>query len=263
MIPAFQRSILQNELRNQYSNWQKPETKNKFFGKFSTNPLFEDFGIERSGNGYFYLSDNLIVFNDLKNGTIFRIKKGANPKSWDCYCELYARSQELQTFRIDQPLYKENILVGQEHWEYAELQSPGRDYGQNYNDDVFSWPELTDGLVQKNEISEEYKKEVEQYFKDFVDQAVLVIREAFEIAKKHSSGLPKNLCRLSTRYSDSQGYFWSDFDQDEWNTSAAEFYSWSVTAFGSTLAFTNKCGVLDQDQVVNCIEYAGEKWKIT
>lgn len=262
MIPAFQRTIVQNELRNRYNSWKTPETKNKFFRSHNTNPLFEEFGIERNGNGYFYLSDNLVVYNDLKLGTIFRIKKGASPKSWNCYVDLYNRSQELKTFRIDQPLHKENIFVDQETWEYAELQSPGKDYGQNYNDDVFQWPELTDGLVQRNEISREYKAEVEQYFKDFVDQALLIILEAVEIAKKHSSGLPKNLCRLSTRFKDAQGYFWSDFDQEEWNSSAAELYSWSMTAFGSTLEFTKRCGVLDADQVSNCITYASVKWKI-
>jgi len=262
MIPAFQRSVFQNELRNQYTNWKKPETKNKFFGKFNTNPIFEEFGIERSSNGYFYLSDNLVVYNDLKNGTIFRIKKGANPKSWECYSELYQKSQELKTFRIDNPLYKENIIVDQETWEYAELQSPGRDYGHNYNDDVFLWPELTDGIHQKNEITLEFKISVEKYFKDFVDQSLLVIKEAALIAKKHSCGLPINLCRTSTRFKDDQGYFWSDFDQDEWTSSVEEFYEWSMTIFRGTLGFANLCGVLDQDQVVSCLNYAGEKWKI-
>lgn len=262
MIPAFQRSIVQNELRNQYSNWQKPETKDSFFGKFNTSPFFEDFGIVRNSNGYFYLSDHLIVYNDLKNGNIFRIKKSTNPKSWDCYSDLYLKSQELKSFRIDQPLFKDNILVGKELWEYAELQSPGKDYGRNYNDDVFLWPELTNGLVQENAISVEYKQSVEKYFTDFVDQALVIIQEAVSIAKKHSCGLPLNLCRLSTRYKDDQGYFWSDFDQDEWNSSALEFYEWSVTAFGSTLQFANKCGVLDTTQVSSCLTYASEKWKI-
>jgi hypothetical protein len=262
MTPAFQRSIVQNELRNQHTSWQSTTTKNKFFGSFITNPIFQDFGIERNGNGYFYLSDNLIVYNDLKNGTIFRIKKNANPKSWDCYAELYAKSQELKTFRIDQSLHRENILVGNETWEYAELVSPGRDYGQNYNDDVFQWPELTNGMLQQNEITPDFKKSVEDYFKEFVDQSVDIIREAVIIATKHNCGLPINLCRLSTRFKDSQGYFWSDFDQEEWNSSTAEFYSWSITAFGSTLEFANKCGVLDTDQVSNCLTYASEKWKI-
>jgi hypothetical protein len=262
MIPAFQRSILQNELRNQHANWQRPETKNKFFGSFETNPFFEEFGIERNSTGYFYLSDNLIAFNDLTNGNIFRIKKGADPKSWDCYVELYQRSQELKSFRIDQPLFNGNILVGQETWEYVELQSPGRDYGQNYNDDVFLWPELTNGMVQQNEISDEFKKTVEDYFREFVDQSVIVIQEAVSIAKKNSCGLPMNLCRTSTRFKDNNGYFWSDFDQDEWNTSFTDFYSWSMTIFGGTLEFANRCGVLNREQVSSCLNYAGEKWKI-
>lgn len=262
MIPTFQRSIVQSELRNQFTSWQNPTTKNKFFGSFTTNPIFEDFGIERNGNGYFYLSDDLIVYNDLKNGNIFRIKKGSNPKSWDCYSELYTKSQESQAFRIDQPLHRENILVGDETWEYAELQSPGKDYGKNYNDDVFQWPELTDGMRQQNEISPDLKKSVEDYFKEFIDQSAVVIREAAVIARKHECGLPINLCRPSTRFKDPQGYFWSDFDQDEWNASFAEFYSWSMTIFGGTLEFANRCGVLDRKQIDECVAYAGEKWKI-
>jgi hypothetical protein len=262
MIPAFQRSIVQSELRNRHTSWQSPATKNKFFGSFITNPIFEEFGIERNGNGYFYLSDNLFVYNDLKNGNIFRIKKGADPKSWDCYSELYQVSQKLQSFRIDQPLYRENIRIGDETWEYAELQSPGKDYGQNYNDDVFQWPELTDGMLQQNEITPDFKKSVEDYFKEFVDQSADIVREAVAIATKHNCGLPINLCRPSTRFKDSQGYFWSDFDQDEWTASSAELYSFSMTIFGGTLEFANRCGVLDQEQIAECVTYAGEKWKI-
>lgn len=262
MITSFQRSMFLQQLREKQSQWKLPATQNKYFNNFQTAPKNHapSFGIERDQNGYFYLSDDLIAYCNLRNGLIVRIRKNWADKDWACYSELYKISQTSGDFRIDIPLYREITNVDGVKWEYAELQSPGNSYGKNSDDDVFEWPELTDGLVQNNNITDEYKDQVAQYYKDYVDQSSIILKYAVQISNKHGTGLPMNLCRPSTRYRDDVGYFWSDFDQDQWIISKVEALEFYLMILAGTVHFAKSCGVIDDSRIQSILTYAREKW---
>jgi hypothetical protein len=260
MLTSEQRNSVMQQLQSKCEYWRNPETKFLFFKGFTTNPQIPDFAIERDDNGYFYLSDELIAYCDLRNGYICRMRKKWRAEDWECYNELYQASENTKEFRIDIPRCRAIITVGEDDWEYAELQSPNNDYGLNFNDDVFEWPELTNGVEPNKDITSSYQDQIADYHKEFVDHAYVILKHADQIAKKYGVGLPKNLGRPSTRFRDDIGYFWSDFDQDEWEVEKEKAIIHYLGIFERTLIFAKLCGVLDDTRVDDVLQYAREKW---
>lgn len=257
---SFQRAIFIQELLDKLEYWMLPATKQHFYKGFSTNPLIPDMGIERNDNGYFYLSDDLISYCNLKNGYVIRIRKNWNLLDWDCYTQLYQKGLATGKFRIDVPLHREEISINDQVWEYAELQTPIGSYGENFNNDVFEWPELINGITPNPSIDSVLQDSVVQYYKEFIDQTSELIGYALEIADSNGTGLPKNLARTASRFKDADGYFWSDFDQDQWIHNKDEFVSYSLFVLEGSVRFSQICGVLDEPRVNDCLTYARSKW---
>ncbi len=258
-IQLLRRNFLQNELKNKVANWNNPDVQ-KNYVVHPNNPMVADFGIERDESGYYFMSNNVFSYCDLKNGMIYRIKKDFDIQDWNCYNELYQEGINSGKFRIDVPLHREEISLDGSAWEYVELQSPNRDYGHNFNDDVFSWPELTNGLTKNPSIDLAYKNIVKDYFKEYLNQSLHIVQAAIKVAAKHNRGMPKGICEPSNRYKDNVGYFWSDFDHEDWNLNRTEIQVISMEVFGATLGFANICGVLDTEHVYELLDYAREKW---
>lgn len=262
MLSSYQRSFIIKQLRAKYDYWMKPETKFQFYKGLPTSSQFPSFGIEREENGYYYLSDDLIAYCNLRNGYVCRIRKHWKPHDWDCYKELYELGQQTGRFRMDVPYHREDFNVGGSRWEYAELQSPNRNYGENYNDDVFEWPELINGLYPNESIDDAYRDSVAKYYKDYVDQAGMVLYHATIIADKHGVGLPGKLCRPTTRFRDEVDYFWSDFDQDMWVHEKPKVIHYALVILEGALGFGKACGVLDDARIQDCMNHARATWTI-
>jgi len=260
MMLSFQRAIFIKELLDKLEYWMRPETKALFYKDFNTNPSMPDMGIERNADGYFYLSDELISYCNLRNGYIIRIRKHWDLLDWTCYTQLYQKGLETKKFRIDIPIYREEILINNHVWEYAELQSPGNDYGQNFNNDIFEWPELINGIEPNPEIDDTLRDSVADYYKNFIDQAFEIMSAAAVIAENNNIGLPSNLVYPSTRFKDSVGHFWSDFDQTRWGIDKSLFITHSIGMLEGSLNFVKVCGVLDDSRVNSCLTYARSKW---
>jgi hypothetical protein len=260
MISSFQRSILIRELLNKVKSWNLPATQEKFYKGFYTNPLVPSFGIDQDDNGYFYYSDNLVAYCNIRTGYVFRIRKEWSEQDWNCYNELYQQGLSSGKFRIDVPLYRQEIKIDGATWEYVELLSPNKEYGLNFNDDVFQWPELTDGHIPNPTITDSFRDQVVAYYKEFIDQAFEIMSAAATIAEKNNVGLPSNLVYPSTRFKDSVGYFWSDFDQSEWLHDKLTLIDHSITMINGSLEFAQMCGCLDTDRLTECLTYARTKW---
>lgn len=260
MMLSFQRAIFIKELQDKLEYWMLPETKESFYKGLSTNPQTPNTGIERNADGYFYLSDNLISYCNLRNGHVIRIRKHWTLSDWTCYTQLYQKGVETGKFRIDIPLYREEISINNHVWEYAELQTPCNDYGTNFNNDVFEWPELINGIDPNPSIDHTLQDSVVQYYKEFIDQTIELKKSALEIANNNVVGLPKNLAQPANRFKDAIGYFWSDFDQDQWIHNNAEITVYSLAMFEGSVRFAQVCGVLDEPRVNDCLIYARSKW---
>jgi hypothetical protein len=236
-------------------------TTDSTYSGLPSNPEIPRFSIERDENGYFYVSNNLVSYCNLRNGEIFRIRRNARQNDWVCYSQLYQKGVELG-FRIDNPLHNENVDVNGEQWEYAELISPGNDYGKNYNDDVFEWPELSNGIITSTSIDDIFRDQVRAYYLEFVDELYILIREARVIASANRCGLPIGLGYIFNRYSDSNGHFWSDFDQSSWTSTDEGFLSEAMTNLKAVIEFAMLCGVLDARRGIEITNYASEKWQL-
>jgi hypothetical protein len=258
-IQLLRRNFLQKELQIRVINWKNKEFQ-KNYSVHPNNPIIADFGIERDDNGYYYMSDRVVSYCDLRNGMIYRIKKNFQDTDWLCYNELYQAGITSGKFRIDIPIFREETVLDNTTWEYVELQSPNRDYGYNFNDDVFSWPELTDGLIPNASIDAAYKNSVKDYFTEYFNQSLDLIQAAVQISEANSCGMPKGLCEASNRYKDTVGYFWSDIDHEDWNLNKSEMMIIHLEVFGATLGFAYLCGCLDQEQIEELLTYAREKW---
>lgn len=260
MISAFQRSAIIKELRKKIETWKLPETKERFYKGLSTNLAVPSFGIDQNVDGYFYSSYNLVAYCNLRTGHVFRIRRAWNVHDWTCYNELYQIGLSSGKFRIDIPLYRQEISVDGSVWEYAELQSPNKEYGFNFNDDVFEWPELIDGYIPNPGIDDSFKDQLVLYYKEFVDQAFEIMSAAVSIAEKNNVGLPSNLVHPSSRFKDSVGHFWSDFDQSEWICGKSVFSQYSIAMLEGSLGFAQMCGCLDDSRLADCSTYARTKW---
>jgi hypothetical protein len=236
-------------------------TTNPKYNGLPTNPAIPKFSTERDEDGYFHISNDLVSYCNLRNGEIFRIRRNDSDNDWACYSQFYQKGVELG-FRIDIPLHKENIYANGTQWEYAELRSPGNEYGQNYNDDVFEWPELSDGEFQMSAIGDDQRDLVKSYYVGFIDEIRILIKEAKVIANANECGLPIGLAHIFNRYTDANGHFWSDFDHLSWNATDEAFLLDAMTTLQGTLMFSMICGVLDMSRTTEIINYASETWQL-
>jgi len=269
---AFQREVFKTELKNKLAHWKSPAGKASFYGKLPVSDVIPDFGIIRDGSGYFHLRDDLVAYYDLTNGLIIRIRKNWSAKDWNCYQALYQKSLDEKTFRVDIPLYREELLISDgTTWEYAELRSPGSNYGTNLFNDAFPDIEtgpgvyVHDNLYENNRINPVYipdsvREDTTAYIRQHIDDTYQVAHQAALIARENNCGLPESIGNIANRYKDNQGYFWSDLDQAAWNLSKDHFMMNALTVLGLALDMLHGVSHLTAAQRDQCLAYAREKW---
>ena len=266
MLPNYQRSLFKKELLSRLKYWLSPESKNEFYKNILFKP---EMGIQRVANGYYYLSNKLVSFSDLTNGLVVRMRSYKTTKDWDCYNDLYKQSLE-KGIRIDVPLYKEMITdhLGNA-WEYAEIRSPGNQYGSNLYDILFSdsykiLEEEKDSYLnndwQFQQAPEGVKSDAKELFEIYIDEFAIVAGLALSIAEKNNSSLPLGIANMSSLYIDAKGYFWSDFDHNTWTTTKSVLVSSALNDLEGTTDFAEKTGLLDSVVRESLIKYAREKW---
>jgi hypothetical protein len=261
MITAELRSNMISKLTDKITEWDISDPLIRFYaGEEDINPEMPKFGVEKDDTGYYYSSATMVQYCDLTNGLIFRMRRDWLPQDWKCYNELWAKGQELNSFRLDTPLFRDVISIGDASWEYCELESPSKGYGTNFNDDVFSWPVLVNGVLRNPAITDSTQNSLVKYFKDYIDQAHWVYFHAWRIARNNECGLPRDLCDIATRYKDADGYFFSDIDHLNWNNTKEDFLLVNMTKLKGYLWFAVLCGMLDQDRFDELKNYASETW---
>ena len=261
MTTSDERGAIIQALRDKHTYWSSPENRLSFFNESDNQSDWTpSFGIQRDNDGYFHMQDDLISYCNLRNGYVIRIRKTWSENDWTCYTNLHNLAIESDKFRIDIPKYREIINIDGHDWEYAELQSPNNDYGQNFNDDVFEWPELTDGMSVNPSITEEFKNSTAQYFRELAETSSVVLKYACQVAETNNCGLPRNIVKPTSRFKDAIGYFWSDFDQDNWVDTKQEVLAYSFAVYTGHLHFAKICGTMDDVKIQQCTDYARTLW---
>ena len=266
MLP-YQRSYFISTLTEKLKHWYSPAAKQEFYPNVDIKPAF---GIQLLENGYYYLSDTYVSYNDLTNGLIVRLNKHSDDsKNWECFTEL----SKAANFKTDLPVYRDFVSTADfGTYEYAEIKSPHSQYGENLYDTIFNNTIETfetnpdvyldkdwNPPLQSSEILENTKAILESYIEPF-QQLVVAIAE---IDNKYQSGFPEfELSIVKSLYKDSVGFFWSDIDQLSWNDKITQtvFIDQALRDLWITGAFVRDCGLLTDDMLAEIHEKARTTW---
>jgi hypothetical protein len=266
MFP-YQRSYFISTLTEKLKHWYSPAAKQEFYPNIDIKPPF---GIQLIENGYYYLSDRYVSYNDLTNGLIVRLNKHSdNSKNWECFTEL----SKAENFKTDIPVYRDFVSTADFGiYEYAEIKSPHSQYGANLYDTIFNntidtFEVAIDKYLNKGwnpplqspEILENTKAILESYIDPFY-QLVLAINK---IDNKHQSGYPEfELSIVKSLYKDTVGFFWSDIDQLSWNNKITKtiFVDQALTDLRITGVFIRDCGLLTDDMLSEIYKKARTTW---
>lgn len=266
MLP-YQRSYFISTLTEKLKHWYSPAAKQEFYPNVDIKPAF---GIQLLENGYYYLSDTYVSYNDLTNGLIVRLNKHSdNSKNWECFTEL----SKAENFKTDLPVYRDFVSTADFGiYEYAEIKSPHSQYGENLYDTIFNNTIETfetnpdvyldkdwNPPLQSSEILENTKAILESYIEPF-QQLVVAIAE---IDNKYQSGFPEfELSIVKSLYKDSVGFFWSDIDQLSWNDRMTQtvFIDQALKDLWIISAFVRDCGLLTDDMLAEIHEKARTTW---
>ena len=266
MLP-YQRSYFISTLTEKLKHWYSPAAKQEFYPNIDIKPAF---GIQLLENGYYYLSDTYVSYNDLTNGLIVRLNKHSdNSKNWECFTEL----SKAENFKTDLPVYRDFVSTADFGiYEYAEIKSPHSQYGENLYDTIFNNTIETfetnpdvyldkdwNPPLQSSEILENTKANLESYIEPF-QQLVVAIAE---IDNKYQSGFPEfELSIVKSLYKDSVGFFWSDIDQLSWNDRMTQtvFIDQALKDLWIISAFVRDCGLLTDDMLAEIHEKARTTW---
>ena len=266
MLP-YQRSYFISTLTEKLKHWYSPAAKQEFYPNIDIKPAF---GIQLLENGYYYLSDTYVSYNDLTNGLIVRLNKHSDDsKNWECFTEL----SKAANFKTDLPVYRDFVSTADfGTYEYAEIKSPHSQYGENLYDTIFNNTIETfetnpdvyldkdwNPPLQSSEILENTKAILESYIEPF-QQLVVAIAE---IDNKYQSGFPEfELSIVKSLYKDSVGFFWSDIDQLSWNDKITQtvFIDQALRDLWIIGAFVRDCGLLTDDMLAEIHEKARTVW---
>lgn len=267
MFP-YQRSYFISTLTEKLKHWYSPAAKQEFYPNINIKPPF---GIQLIENGYYYLSDRYVSYNDLTNGLIVRLNKYSdNSLNWECLTEL----SKAENFKTDIPVYRDFVSTADFGiYEYAEIKSPHSQYGANLYDTIFNDTigtfEIHDPDIyldkewclplQSSEILESTKTILESYITPF-QQLVLAIAE---VDSKYQSGYPEfELSIVKSLYKDTVGFFWSDIDQLSWNNWITKtiFVDQALTDLRITGTFVRDCGLLTDDMLSEIYKKARTTW---
>lgn len=260
MLP-YQRSYFQTTLLAKLVYWQSSDSKSEFYPTLDVKPAF---GIQMADTGHWFLSNDYVSYNDIRNGFIVRIFKNTYKKNWQCLTDLSAFSKAGQFLRVDAPLHSENLTVAKDDvWEYAEIQSPGNEYGVNFMDLLHEdYPAealenyflnfLSKPLQAKQQPIEKLDN-VQDFFNAYLEQLSHLIIAFKQVQQSNGCGFPRNKTGsfLSCFYKDTAGYFWSDIDRLEWTCSEHEFYTIILDEISLVTDFMIHIGCLDEQRKNN------------
>lgn len=264
----IQRSFFKKDLLEKLSYWLNDQSKKDLYPNLELKPSL---GILRVNSGFYYLSDSLIYFSNIPEGSITRIKKIKNLTQINLYSDLYKVSIENKKFHMDALIYSEIITDHKgNQWEYAELRSPKNQYGINVVNHYFS-PSLNGFFSSLSEENwhapevidlEQIRNATIIFAETYTAQFYEIVKAASEIADRKNQGLiPLRLGSLPTFYQDDEGFFWSDFDHDEWDSPIDAVVDRGLLTYSVVLGFIEKINRIDKTTKDRLIETARNKWK--
>lgn len=138
----------------------------------------KDFAIKWTDTGYYQIQPDKIMFNDCVEGHTYTYKKSSpgnqlsslapgSRKEWKMFQDLFIEASTSGLFRIDAPISREEIEVGEETWEYTRAARPGAGVG---------------------EITEQHwltPKKIESFLNNIIDPYYYALQAAIKVARNN------------------------------------------------------------------------------
>jgi hypothetical protein len=138
----------------------------------------KDIAIKWTDTGYYQIQLNKIMFNDCVEGHTYTYRKTSaeNPlstrepgsrKEWKMFQDLFIEASTSKLFRIDAPISREEIEVGEETWEYTRAARPGTGIGEITNQHWLN------------------PKSIETFLNNIIDPYYYAIQAAIKVARNN------------------------------------------------------------------------------
>lgn len=156
--------------------------------------------VEILGNGYISVTNSYIEYANLTTGNYSRITKNWNDNDVFATLKLYEKSQQLNTFRVDNLSYHKLVQFQGLNCLYSEFTSPNSQYGVGLAEEMLSSPlmDIENSILK---------------IKSIIDQSKILFDVAKQISVELGCGLPKKLCSPMHRYLDDVGHFYSGINR--------------------------------------------------
>jgi hypothetical protein len=178
------------------------------------SPL-KDFVIQWTDIGYYQIEKNKIMFTDCAEGHIYTYRKTTpenndstvapishgSRKEWKMFQDLFVEASTSKLFRIDAPISRQEVEVGEEIWEYTKSAHPGAGVGE---------------IVDQHWLT---PATIETFLNNIIDPYYYAIEAAIKVAKNNSeTGSPILIPYIAIAHilEDRQGYYFAK-NFDLWN----------------------------------------------
>jgi len=231
-------------LLERFNYWDQREHRVAFFNNL---PLPEDhspalrampniFIVAPWNDGYEEFFGNSLKYHELTTGKVFLIRPYTDDTSYECYQDLYNKSVESNNFRVIQPIYRE-VVNG---FEYIEFNSLNSETGVNTSS-LF--------LHQEHDI---------QNIRDYINETAHIVRAAKSIATARAVGFPVNVCLILNRYTDSQGYYYTECL--DWSDTFEAFVESNIELLQSLSNVMVSLGFITETEQASTLAYARTTW---
>ncbi len=204
--------------------------------------------VEILGNGYISVAHDYIEYSNFTTGNYSRIVKNWNDNDVFATLKLYEKSQQLNTFRVDNLSFHKLVQFQGSNCLYSEFTSPNSQYGRSYAEEMMTTARPND----ENAILK---------IREYIDQTKILLDVARQISTELSCRIPKRLCDPENRYKDDIGTFYSGINKWDTDTDLViklglEFLNQGIHIFSKSTTITN-------DQKTELLNYAETIWNQT
>jgi len=172
----------------------------------------KDIAIKWTDTGYYQIQLNKIMFNDCVEGHTYTYRKTSaeNPlstrepgsrKEWKMFRDLFIEASTSKLFRIDAPISREEIAIGEATWEFTKVARNGQGIGK---------------IVSQHYLT---PTEVETFLNNILDPYYYAIQAAIKVAKNNleiEGEIYIPPIGITHIIQDQQGYYFAK-NFDSWN----------------------------------------------
>jgi hypothetical protein len=204
--------------------------------------------VEMLQNGYISVAYDYIEYSNFTTGNYSRIVKNWNDNDVFATLKLYEKSQQLNSFRVDNLSYHKLVQFQGTDCLYSEFTSPNSQYGQSYSEEILGTQRPTNETIILK-------------IREHIDQTKILLDVAKQVSTEIGCGFPKLLCDPGNRYKDDVGTFYSGINK--WDTDLASVIKLGLEFLNQAIHIMFKSNSIDTEQKTELLNYAETLWNQT